>query len=344
MKRALELAALGHGKVSPNPMVGCVIVKDDHIIGEGWHNAYGGPHAEVNAVQCVQDKTLLQGSDVYVTLEPCSHHGKTPPCADMLIEYGVGKVVVCNEDPNPLVSGRGIRKLRQAGIHVDTGILKAWGQIVNQRFFRFHQQKRPWVILKWAETADGLIARENNDARWISNTAARKLVHKWRSEEDAILVGSRTVHFDNPELNTRDWHGKSPVRITIDGKGSHSKDLKLYDQQFPTIVFNHQVTEQLNNLEYVKVGREHILQDIMNALYERNIQSVIVEGGAVVINSLVQAGLWDEARIFQAPKTFGKGVGAPRLRDAMLEMSTDVMGDRLLVMKRVEHGRKHHYS
>ena len=202
MQRALELARLGLGNVSPNPMVGCVIVKDGKIIGEGHHEQYGGPHAEVNAVQAVKDQSLLPQSTAYVTLEPCSHFGKTPPCADLLVRHQVKRVVICNEDPNPLVAGQGIERLRNAGIEVEIGLLREEGRVLNRRFFTAFEKKRPYVILKWAQTTDGFVARENYDSKWISNTYSRQLVHKWRAEEDAILVGTNTARYDNPSLTT----------------------------------------------------------------------------------------------------------------------------------------------
>jgi diaminohydroxyphosphoribosylaminopyrimidine deaminase/5-amino-6-(5-phosphoribosylamino)uracil reductase len=216
MSRALELARLGFGKVSPNPMVGCIIVCEGKIIGEGFHQQYGGPHAEVNAIHSVKDKTLLKQSTVYVTLEPCAHYGKTPPCAKLLVEHLVKKVIISNVDPNPLVSGKGIEILRSAGIEVETGLLEQEGLELNKRFFKSIRENAPYIILKWAQTADGFIARDDFDSKWISNKISRKLVHKWRSEEDAILVGKNTAKYDNPTLNVRDWVGKDPLRIVID--------------------------------------------------------------------------------------------------------------------------------
>ncbi len=218
MRRALELAALGQGKVSPNPMVGCVIVHQNRIIGEGWHQQYGGPHAEVNAINSVRNKKLLPDSRLYVTLEPCSHYGKTPPCADLLLQHNVRDVVICNTDPNPLVKGAGIRKLLDAGCQVHLGLLEEEGLALNKGFFSFHSRQRPYIILKWAETADGFIGKQNKEPLWISDRISKKLVHKWRSEIQAIMVGTRTAEVDNPQLYTREWTGKNPVRITLDLK------------------------------------------------------------------------------------------------------------------------------
>ena len=216
MKRAMELAKNGSGQVSPNPLVGCVIVHDGRIIGEGWHKKYGGPHAEVHAIDSVEDKQVLRESTLYVNLEPCSHTGKTPPCADMIISHKLSKVIIANRDNNPLVAGRGIKKLRDAGIAVITDILSNEGQELNARFFTYMEKQRPRIILKWAETSDGFIARKNNDSKWISDEYSRQLVHKWRSEEDAVLVASGTAWHDNPSLSVRDWTGRDPVRIVID--------------------------------------------------------------------------------------------------------------------------------
>ncbi|HEY1053815.1 MAG TPA: bifunctional diaminohydroxyphosphoribosylaminopyrimidine deaminase/5-amino-6-(5-phosphoribosylamino)uracil reductase RibD, partial [Emticicia sp.] len=217
MLRALQLAEIGRGQVSPNPMVGCVIVHNHEIIGEGWHQKYGSWHAEVNAVNSVQDPSKLTQSTVYVTLEPCSHFGKTPPCADLLVKHQVKKVIICNDDPNPLVAGKGIAKLRAAGIEVEQGLLAEKGRALNARFFTYVEKQRPYIILKWAETADGFIAGENYDPVKISNALSHKLAHKWRSEEDAIMVGTNTARYDNPKLNAREWQGtKNPVRIVLD--------------------------------------------------------------------------------------------------------------------------------
>lgn len=311
MRRALELAQRGTGYVSPNPLVGCVIVHDNRMIGEGWHKQYGGPHAEVNAVESVADKTLLPQSTVYVTLEPCSHFGKTPPCADMLIREKVKRVVIANLDTNPLVGGEGIRKLRQAGIEVVTGICDGEGRAINRRFFTFIEKKRPYIILKWAETADGFIARENYDSKWISSIYARQLVHRWRAEEDAILVGMRTAQHDNPRLNVRDWSGRDPVRIVIDRFLRLDTGLHLFDGTQRTICYNVLKQEEHLNLSLVRINEESFLPELLHHLFTINIQSVLVEGGAHTLNTFIEGGLWDEARIFQSEKVFQRGIKAP---------------------------------
>lgn len=328
MRRALELATLSRGDVSPNPMVGCVIVYEGTIIGEGWHQRYGEAHAEVNAVQSVADKDLLKRSTVYVTLEPCSHFGKTPPCADLLVSHSVARVVICNVDSNPLVGGKGIQKLKAAGVEVMTGVLEDEGRFLNRRFFTFMEKKRPYIILKWAQTADGFIARKNFDSKWISNEYARMLVHKWRAEEDAILVGSNTALHDNPMLNVRDWSGRHPVRIVLDRKCSLPGTLNLFDGKQPTICYNTVKDEMHHNLEFKKVAELDFIQQVVDDLHVRKIQSLIVEGGAQVLSEFIMRGLWDEARVFRSQETFGSGISAPTL-DATLQKTIDVATDKL---------------
>jgi diaminohydroxyphosphoribosylaminopyrimidine deaminase/5-amino-6-(5-phosphoribosylamino)uracil reductase len=314
MRRAFDLAANGRGKVSPNPMVGCVIVKDGVVIGEGWHMVYGGPHAEVNAIDSVSDKSLLDGADIYVTLEPCAHYGKTPPCAELLIKYPFRKVIIANTDPNPLVAGKGIQLLRDYGMEVITGILREYGDRLNARFFTFIQKKRPYVILKWAETADGFVARTDYSSKWISGQISRKLVHKWRTEEDAIAVGKNTAMYDNPQLNTRDWPGKNPVRVFIDRNLELPSHLNLFDGSQKTFCYNLLKDEESNNVTYVKLHEEDFIQSVLNDLYRRKIQSIIVEGGSVLLNLFISEGLYDEVRIFKAPHTFENGIPAPGMR------------------------------
>jgi diaminohydroxyphosphoribosylaminopyrimidine deaminase/5-amino-6-(5-phosphoribosylamino)uracil reductase len=314
MQRAFELSLLGKGYVSPNPLVGSVVVHDNKIIGEGWHQKYGEAHAEVNAIASVQDKSLLSQSTVYVTLEPCSHFGKTPPCADLLVSNNVKRVVVANLDSNPLVAGQGIKKLRDAGIEVITGVLDKQGRELNKRFFTFIEKKRPYIILKWAETSDGFIAKDNHDSKWISDEHSRQLNHKWRTEEDAILVGAKTAQFDNPQLNVRDWTGRNPVRVVIDRFLKLKDDkIHLFDRKQKTIVYNVLRHEEHENLLFMRIEERDFLNELIKDLYKQKIQSLIVEGGAYTIQSFIEADLWDEARIFQSPKTFGKGIAAPSI-------------------------------
>lgn len=311
MRRALQLAASGLGRVSPNPMVGCVIVYDNRIIGEGWHQKYGEPHAEVNAVNAVADKDLLKESTVYVNLEPCSHFGKTPPCADMLIAANVKKVVIGNLDTNPLVAGGGMKKLMAAGVDVQHGILQNEGRELNKRFFTFMEKQRPYIILKWAQTSDGFIAREDFDSKWISNELSRQLVHKWRTEEDAVLVGKSTARYDNPVLNVRNWSGRDPVRIVIDPNLELSPALNLFDHSQRTFCYNLLREEEHPILSYVRLEKTSFLEQLLAHLYRQKIQSVIIEGGTKTIQSFVDKGFWDEARIFIAQKTFEGGIAAP---------------------------------
>lgn len=318
MQRALQLAQLGRGVVSPNPMVGCVIVHQNQIIGEGWHQKYGEAHAEVNAIGNAESNgfaSLLPNATVYVTLEPCSHFGKTPPCADLLIEKKVKKVIVCNHDPNPLVAGKGIQKLQKAGIEVEIGILETDGLELNKRFFTFIEKKRPYIIIKWAETADGFIAQENNKPLIISNKISHALSHRWRTEEDAIMVGTNTAISDNPRLDARLWRGKNPTRIVIDRHSKLPKDLHLLDGLQPTIVYR-----AFNDLE-----------DILADLYHRKLQSLIVEGGSQLIQSFINQGLWDEIRIFEADKLIGTGIKSPVLDKARPSQTIKLQNDVLKI-------------
>jgi diaminohydroxyphosphoribosylaminopyrimidine deaminase/5-amino-6-(5-phosphoribosylamino)uracil reductase len=333
MLRALELAALGRGHVSPNPMVGCVIVKNGLVIAEGWHEKYGGPHAEVNAINSLEDKSELEGATLYVNLEPCSHYGKTPPCADLILQYPIKRVVICNIDPNPLVSGEGIAKLIAGGKEVEVGVLEEKGNELNKRFFSFIEKKRPYILLKWAETSDGYIARENYDSKWISGELSRKLVHKWRTEEDAIMVGTNTALYDNPQLNARDWSGRNPTRVLIDKDLQVPEGAHLFDGTQTTICYNFKRQEVKNLVEFVKLDPvEDLMKHIMEDMYERKIQSVIVEGGAGLLNSFIKEGLWDEARIFRSKQEFGAGIEAPFVRGKL--MSVDRIGEDEMVVYR----------
>lgn len=315
MQRALELAKNGLGSVSPNPMVGCVIVYEGKIIGEGWHRQFGGPHAEVNAIDSVDDKTLLRKATVFVTLEPCSYHGKTPACSDLLIRNKVKKVVVASLDPNPKVSGAGIKALKTSGTEVLTRICENESIALNRRFFINQKLKRPYILLKWAQTMDGFIARTNNDSKWISNELSRQRVHQWRSEEDAILVGKNTVVYDNPSLTVRDWQGANPVRIVLDRNLELNEDYKLFDGEVKTLVYNTNESSQQNGYERVKVEEKSFLENVLQDLLSRDIGAVLVEGGSEVLTSFIELGLWDEARVFTSEQKFEKGIGAPKLRE-----------------------------
>ena len=318
MQRCLQLAQNGVGYVAPNPMVGAVIVHNDIIIGEGFHRRYGDAHAEPNAINSVKDKSLLPESTLYVNLEPCSHYGKTPPCADFIIENKLAKVVIGTLDPNPKVSGRGVELLRKAGIEVVVGVLEKDCRELNKRFFIFQEQKRPYVLLKWAQTKDGFIDKKRTDRTeeplLISNAVTMQLTHKMRAENQAILVGANTVLLDNPSLTVRNWSGKSPVRVAIDRLGRIPSDFNLFDGSIPTLVFSEKFRENEHNLEFIKITfDEHVLKNILKILFEQNINSVMVEGGATILNSFIEAGLWDEANIEISPVRIGDGVKAPAL-------------------------------
>jgi diaminohydroxyphosphoribosylaminopyrimidine deaminase / 5-amino-6-(5-phosphoribosylamino)uracil reductase len=320
MHRCFELAANGLGKVAPNPMVGSVIVHDNRIIGEGYHKHYGKAHAEVNAVNSVKDKTLLPSSIIYVSLEPCCHFGKTPPCTDLIIEHKIPHVVIGCVDPYDAVAGKGISKLRNHGIQVDVGILKSKAMHLNKRFFTFHQKKRPYIILKWAQTADAFIDIERLPGTpalptWITSEKLRMLVHKWRTQEQAIMVGTVTALKDNPRLNVRDWTGNSPTRIVLDENLTLSNTLNLFDNSQNTLVFNYKANRQEGLTEWVNVdfADPDVLKNILEILYQKGLQSVIIEGGQKLLTAFIQQGLWDEARIFQGSKFFEKGLRAPAL-------------------------------
>jgi diaminohydroxyphosphoribosylaminopyrimidine deaminase/5-amino-6-(5-phosphoribosylamino)uracil reductase len=325
MRRALQLAANGLGTTYPNPLVGCVIVHKDTIIGEGWHRKAGLPHAEVVAMESVADTSLLRESTLYVNLEPCSHFGKTPPCADKIVEMGIPQVVICNADPNPLVAGNGIEKLKAAGTDVRVGICEAEGRELNRRFFTFHEKKRPYVILKWAESSDGFLSpvtKAQQAPVWISGTESRQLVHKWRSEETAILVGTQTAICDNPRLGVRDWQGKSPVRAVIDRRLEIPENAHLFDNQIKTLVFcekiNHRERENIA-FEVVDFSRD-IVPQILDTLYRHGLLSVIIEGGAKTLQSFIDGGVWDEARIFKGAVSLAGGTGAPSFRGNPVEI------------------------
>ncbi|MDX1904474.1 MAG: bifunctional diaminohydroxyphosphoribosylaminopyrimidine deaminase/5-amino-6-(5-phosphoribosylamino)uracil reductase RibD [Thermonemataceae bacterium] len=313
MHRALQLARLGIGKVAPNPMVGAVIVYQDKIIGEGWHEKYGLAHAEVNAINSVKQKELLSESTIYVNLEPCSHYGKTPPCANLLVDMQLKKVVIANLDSNPQVAGRGIELLRQAGIDVQIGVLAEEARLLNKRFFTFMEKKRPYIILKWAETADGFIAPLPPLPKWISNEVSKTLVHKWRSEEAGIMVGTNTVIQDNPQLNVRLWQGRPPVRIVIDKFLRTPPHFHIFDKTQKTICYNLLKNEEFGSLAFVRLDAEDFLANLLNDLFARNIQSVLVEGGTALLQSFIDKEIWDEARVFVSRKRFSQGILAPNL-------------------------------
>ncbi|NDW18286.1 bifunctional diaminohydroxyphosphoribosylaminopyrimidine deaminase/5-amino-6-(5-phosphoribosylamino)uracil reductase RibD [Dysgonomonas sp. 216] len=323
MRRCLQLAENGRGYVSPNPMVGAVIVHNNKIIGEGFHREYGKPHAEVNAINSVKDKSLLRESVIYVSLEPCSHYGKTPPCSQLIIDSGIPKVVVATTDPYPEVSGRGIRMLQNAGIEVITGVLEHEARLLNKEFISAQVKKRPYIYLKWAQTEDGFIdkLRTENSLHTptpISNEFTRMLVHKLRSEVAAIMIGTNTAINDNPSLTTRYWYGKNPIRIVLDRLGRIPKDYKIFDNSIRTLIFTESLPDNQPseiNVTYVEIPFDkHLLPTLLSKLNELKIDSLLVEGGSLLLNSFINAQLWDEAFIEIADKQFGSGVPAPELK------------------------------
>jgi diaminohydroxyphosphoribosylaminopyrimidine deaminase/5-amino-6-(5-phosphoribosylamino)uracil reductase len=344
MQRCLELAELGIGNVSPNPMVGCVIVVDNKIIGEGFHERFGQAHAEVNAFASVLKKfgpesgELLKKATVYVSLEPCSHFGKTPPCVDLIIRHEVKKVVIGNKDPYPDVNGSGIAKLENAGVEVVIGVLEQECLMLNRRFFTRILKQRPYIILKWAQTANNYFAPLDEKQAWISTPFSRKLVHKWRSEEDAILVGKRTVICDNPNLNTREWSGKNPVRIVIDQKLQIDPTNNIYNGHAKTILFNEVKTEVNGNVHFIHMEdmKYYLPQKIAFQLYLMDIQSVIIEGGSKVLNQFIQSGLWDEARVFHSSANWNQGMLAPQLNGHLTEV-IPLNEDTLLIYRNPLH-------
>ena len=317
MQRCLELAKLGLGMAAPNPMVGSVIVHNNKIIGEGYHQKCGEAHAEVNAINSVKNPKLLEKSTLYVNLEPCAHHGRTPPCSDLIVEKKIPRVVIGCVDTFAKVSGKGIEKLKKGGCDVTVGILENESRELNRRFFTFHEKKRPYIILKWAETKDGFIdkkrkSEETVEQNWITNQISKQLVHKWRTEESAFMIGRKTAKKDNPQLTVREWTGRNPVRIVLDIKLKLSIDLKIFDKNADTLIFNSIKDEQKQNLNYITVDfNDDVLNSILTKLYELEIQSLVVEGGAKLLNSFIKQELWDEARVFVGNKYFKDGVKAP---------------------------------
>lgn len=337
MKRALDLAALGRERVSPNPMVGCVIVHNDLIIGEGFHELYGEAHAEVNAINSVKGKNILSESDIYLTLEPCSHFGKTPPCVDLLINYKVRKVFISVLDPNPLVAGKGLEKLKKSGIEVEIGLLKSEGLELNKRFFKAISQKLPFVVIKWAETADGFVANEDGSPFKITSSVSNLLVHKWRSEEAAILVGSNTILNDNPQLDARLWPGgKSPIRVLIDRDLKLKPEFKVFEDGQKTIVLNSIVEKMEGNIHFVKIEKENnFLQEALKQLINLGVNSVFVEGGPTLIRQFFKDGLYDEIRIFKSKVILKKGIDAPNVPSGIAMHSHEkIMEDFLTIYKR----------
>ena len=333
--KCIRLARKGALDVSPNPMVGCVIVNDGEIIGEGYHKEYGKNHAEVNAINSVKDKSVLKNSILYVNLEPCCHHGKTPPCTDLIIKYNIPKVVIGCIDTFSKVSGQGIKKLKDNSVEVIYGVLEKDCIELNKRFFCYHIKKRPYIILKWAKSKDNFIAPINQEKPfWMTSEKSKKLVHSWRAEEDAILVGRKTVVADNPSLTVRMCEGKNPIRIVIDKELSLNEKSNVFDDQAETIVLNNIKSTKVDKTTYLKADFNNLNQDILNQLYKRDILSVIIEGGAITINSFIEKNLYDEIRVFTTDKILKKGVNSPELPDINLIETSIINNDKLEVYKR----------
>ena len=325
IKRCIQIAKNGLGSTSPNPMVGSVIVYKNTIIGEGFTSPYGGNHAEVNAINSVSNKDVLKEATLYVTLEPCSHFGKTPPCSDLIVKHKIPNVVIGCVDDNEKVAGKGINKLRTSGCNVIVGVLENECKNHHKRFFTFHNKKRPYIILKWAETNDGFIAPETKNEQkpvWITNAFSRQLVHKWRAEEQAILVGTNTVQEDNPSLTVRDWTGENPIRIVIDKNEKLSKTHTVFNADVETILISK------NNINFSK----NVAKQICDLLFEKHINSVIIEGGAKTLQSCIDANLWDEARVFTGQLEFKKGIKAPKFKGKLIS-EENIITDTLKIYK-----------
>ena len=339
MQHCIQLAKRGFGNVAPNPMVGCIIICDGIVIGEGYHQQYGQAHAEVNAINSVENKELLKKSTLYVNLEPCAHHGKTPPCADLIIENKIPNVVIGCMDINSVVNGQGIEKLTKAGINVTEGILEDECKKLNKRFFTVHEKKRPYIILKWAQTSDGFIDIKRNEenpgkALQISNAESCRLLHQWRSQEQSIMVGTNTALLDNPQLTVREMEGKNPLRITIDKWLRIPKQYHLFDKSTPTLIFTSVDEPSETNLEFVKIDFEQaLIPQILKELYQRTIQSLLVEGGEQLLNSFIEIDAWDEARVFISDKKIEKGVNAPVLKMNPISKENS-SGDKLFTFLR----------
>ena len=333
--KCISLARKGALDVSPNPMVGCVIVNNGEIIGEGYHKEYGKNHAEVNAIHSVKDKSELKNSILYVNLEPCCHHGKTPPCTDSIVKYNIPKVVIGCIDTFSKVSGQGMKKLKDNSVEVIYGVLEKECTELNKRFFCYHTKKRPYIILKWAKSKDNFIAPINQEKPfWMTSEKSRKLVHSWRAEEDAILVGRKTVVADNPSLTVRMCEGKNPIRIIIDKELSLDKKSNVFDDQAETIVFNNIKSAIIDKTTYLKADFNNLNKDILNQLYNRDILSLIIEGGTITINSFIEKNLYDEIRVFTADKLLEKGINSPELPEINLIKTSIINNDKLEVYKR----------
>ncbi len=332
MHRCLQLAHLGLGHTAPNPLVGAVLVYEGVVIGEGYHQQFGGPHAEPNCIDSVKekDKALILSSTLYVSLEPCSHFGKTPPCADLIIRHKIPRVVIGCRDPFNEVNGKGIEKLISAGVEVTVGILEKECRQLNKRFFTFHTKQQPYIILKWAQTANRKLATGNSDRLLISNEYSNRLAHKWRSEEAAILVGTNTALQDDPMLTNRHWTGPSPLRLVLDRNLRLPSSLNIF-QQYPTVVFNNVRNEKKGTVHYYQLpGNGSVPKQLLKAMQSLNIQSVLIEGGAALLQSFIDEKIWNEARIITNRKwEIANGLPAPELSGAYLTDEINLFSDNI---------------
>ncbi len=331
MLRCLELAQKAKGFTAPNPMVGAILVYSNRIVGEGWHQQYGEAHAEINCLNNVlpEDRHLISESTMYVNLEPCAHNGNTPPCSVRLVEEKVKKVVICNKDPFEKVNGKGIQNLINNNIEIKTDLLSNAGLWLNRRFLCFHQLHRPYIILKWAQTLDSFIGQSNKQIQ-ISNMVCKQLMHKWRTEEAAIIIGTKTALCDNPQLNARLWHGKNPLRIVIDRELKIPATNNIFDNSANTWIINKKKNEICNNINYIKLTFNYnIVSEILKLLFEAKIVSLIVEGGSQLLNSFIELELWDEARIFTGNTSLGNGIKSPSLTNSELVLNTEIEDNKL---------------
>jgi diaminohydroxyphosphoribosylaminopyrimidine deaminase/5-amino-6-(5-phosphoribosylamino)uracil reductase len=334
IERCLQLAEKAKGAVAPNPMVGAVLVHQGRIIGEGFHQHYGQAHAEVNCFDTVapEDKHLIAESTMYVSLEPCAHYGKTPPCANRIVQEGVQRVVICNTDPFEKVAGKGIQILKDSGIEVLSGILEEKGSWLNRRFLTFHQQQRPYIILKWAQTTNGFFAPKDRTRFQLTDDFSSRLSHQWRSEESAILVGFTTAMNDNPQLINRYGQGTQPLRIALDKDLQLPQSHYLLAQDYPTWIVNQHKEETSGHLHFIQLDfKQDIIPQILNRLYQANILSLIVEGGVHLLHCFIEAGIWDEARVFETPNVLSEGLLAPSLINAQNIFETNLKQDKLKV-------------
>lgn len=342
MRRCLDLALLGKGHVSPNPLVGALLVYQGEILAENYHQVYGKEHAEVLVIEEVLEKygdgagEILSNCTLYVSLEPCSHHGKTPPCADLIVRHRIPKVVIAMTDPSDKVNGRGIARLREAGVEVTVGVLREEAEWINRRFITHTKQNRPYIILKWAQTADGFMAPEDQAKKWITGAASDQLVHRWRSEEDAILVGSGTALADDPKLDVREWKGRNPKRILIDRQLRVPETACILDDRAETIIFNELKADWQGNLKFIALENFglYLPQQIAYQLYLMDVQSLVVEGGVKVLKTFLEAGMWDEAQVFTGPTTWGSGRKAPMVQGKVWSKSK-IGQDTLTQIKKI---------